>query len=259
MTVPNDQSAQSAQRRDNGLDAPSFVPLVEVDAALGDRLLSALGRARIAAYLDPIPDPNRRLLYAAAADRADARTIVERVGRAATEPVPAELTAANPADAADAGDSANPGASGGPVNTDAAAISAPDLLQGRDANSEFQALVADWHVDTVAAIRSAERDLNREDADWRARISPPPPAETDEEEHFVPPPPPPLPRLAGTTIGAIVIIALSIFIFASGDWLGLGEDLTFLTGIGGILLGAGMLVMKLRPTPDEEDDDGAIL
>ncbi len=88
MTVPNDQSAQSAQRRDNGLDAPSFVPLVEVDAGLGDQLLNALARARIAAYLDPIPDPNRRLLYAAAADRADARTIVARVGRAATEPDP---------------------------------------------------------------------------------------------------------------------------------------------------------------------------
>ena len=112
----------------------------------------------------------------------------------------------------------------------------------------------------MAAIRSAERDLNREDAEWRARISPPPPDASAEEEHFVPPPPPPLPRLAGTTIGAIVIIALSIFVFAAGDWLGLGEDLTFLTGIGGILLGAGMLVMKLRPRPDEEDDDdGAII
>ena len=46
---------------------------------------------------------------------------------------------------------------------------------------------------------------------------------------------------------------------SAGDWLGLGVDLTFLAGIGGILLGAGMLVMKLRAQPDDDDDDGAIL
>jgi hypothetical protein len=227
VTVPSDQSAG---RRDNGLVAPSFVLLAEVDATIGDQLLQALGRARIAAYLEPAPDPARQLLYAAALERSDARTIVSRVWRA----------------------SAN-------TESDDPAVSAPDLLQGRDPDSEFQALVSGWHVDTVAAIRSAERDLSREDADWRARISPPPAGDSDEEEHFIPPPPPPLPRLAATTVGAILLIALSIFVFAASDWLGLGVDLTFLAGIGGLLLGAGMLIMKLRPQPDEDDDDGAIL
>jgi len=232
VTVPSDQSAG---RRDNGLVAPSFVLLAEVDAAIGDQLLQALGRARIAAYLEPGPDPDRQRLYAAAMERSDARTIVSRVWRASADAEPGDAGAGE------------------------RAVSAPDLLQGRDPDSEFQALVADWHVDTVAAIRSAERDLSREDADWRARISPPPAADSDEEEHFVPPPPPPLPRLAATTVGAMLLIALSIFVFAASDWLGLGVDLTLLTGIGGLLLGAGMLIMKLRPQPDEDDDDGAIL
>jgi hypothetical protein len=226
VTLP--PSEPPARRRDNGLDASSFVPLAEVDAAFGDQLLQALGRARIAAYLEPTADPGRQLLYAAALERTDARTIVSSVWRAAGDPERSQ-------------------------------VSAPDLLQGRDPEIEFRSLVADWHVDTVAAIRSAERDLTREDSEWRARINPPPPSDADEEEHFIPPAPPPLPRLAATTVTAIVIIALSIFVFAAGDWLGLGVDLTFLAGIGGILLGAGMLVMKLRPQPDEEDDDGAIL
>jgi hypothetical protein len=245
------QTPDPRDRRDNGLAATSFVPLAEVDAALGDLLLQALGRARIAAYLEPTPDPGRQLLYAAAMERGDARTIVSRVSRAAGA---GESGGIGPGDTADAGDTVTPSSASGP-----GAVSAPNLLQGRDTDSEFQALVADWHVDTVAAIRSAERDLTREDADWRARISPPPPSDADEEEHFVPPPPPPLPRLSPTAIGAIVIIALAIFVLSAGAWLGLGEDLTFLAGIGGILLGAGMLVMKLRAQPDDEDDDGAIL
>jgi hypothetical protein len=227
VTVPSDQSAG---RRDNGLVAPSFVLLAEVDATIGEQLLLALGRARIAAYLEPAAEPARQLLYAAAMERSDARTIVSRVWRASADAEP-----------------------------DGPAVSAPDLLHGRDPDSEFQALVAGWHVDTVAAIRSAERDLSREDADWRARISPPPAGDSDEEEHFIPPPPPPLPRLAATTVGAILLIALSIFVFAASDWLDLGVDLTFLTGIGGLLLGAGMLIMKLRPQPEEDDDDGAII
>ncbi len=35
--------------------------------------------------------------------------------------------------------------------------------------------------------------------------------------------------------------------------------MTFLLGVGGLLVGAGMLVMRLRERPDEDDDDGAVL
>jgi hypothetical protein len=229
--------ANPSGRRDNGLEASSFVPVAEVDAEIGAVLLSALGRARIAAYLEATPDPVRELLYAASNDRRDARTIIEAVSRA---------NAAN----------RDPAATGS-----LPAVSPPDTLAGRDTNAEFRALTADWHVDTVAAIRSAERDLNREDAEWRARISPPvaSPDQGDEEEHFIPPVPPPLPRLSGGAVLGLVLILGSVLLLLAGAQLGLGTDTTFLLGIGGILVGAGVLVMKLRPQPSEDDDDGAII
>jgi hypothetical protein len=241
---PDAAGGSTAGRRDNGLEAASFVPLAEVDAAIGALLLDALGRARIAAYLEPTADPVRELLYAAAGDRGDARTIITAVSRAN-----------------DSSDRPAAGAQPGTVDT-RPSVSMPDALAGRDTEAEFSALIADWHVDTIAAIRSAERDLTREDAEWRARLIPPPAdasQEGEEEEHFVPPPPPPLPRLSAATIWALLLVAASFFVLIAGGWLGFGSDFTFLVGIGGILVGAGVFVMKLRAHPEDDDDDGAIL
>jgi hypothetical protein len=247
-------------RRDNGLLADSYVPLTDVAASIGPTLLVALGRARIAAYLveppaavpavstvesdtapepreapDPgaaDPDPTRRL-YVAADERADARTIVAAVIRSAgAEPPPA-----------------------------AAAAPRPDPLAGIDADAAFAALVADWHVDTHLAIREAEKSLSREDEDWRARLRQnPPPADPVwlDDEHYVPPVPPPLPRFAAPTIVAMAVLAVSIMLLGLGGEFGLASRLTLILGVGGVLLAAAMLIMRLRATPDE-DDDGAIL
>ena len=125
-------------------------------------------------------------------------------------------------------------------------------------DATFDRLVADWHVDTVAAVRAAERDLTREDADWRARLVPPTTSD-DEDEHYVPPAPPPLPRLAPATVYALVVLAAAICVLAFGGMLGLGSSARFLIGVAGLLLGAGMLVMRLRDQHDDEGDDGAVL
>jgi hypothetical protein len=220
MTMPH--------RRDNGLSAESFVPVADVESDLTPILLTALARARIAAYVEPAAGSHERV-FVAAEEREDARTIIGAASRATGSDAP---------------------------------IPVPESLGGRDTDSEFQALIKDWHIDTVAAIRSAEKELKREDADWRARIDPVPAAEDDhdEEEHYIPPPPPPLPRLAGLTVWAMVVLGLSIVVLVLGDRLGLPSDLTVLLGIGGVLVAAGMLVMRLRENPrDDEDDDGAIL
>jgi hypothetical protein len=217
MTMPD--------RRDNGLSAESFVPVADVDSALTPILLTALARARIAAYVEPAAGSHERV-FVAAEERGDARTIISAASRAAgsDEPIPV-----------------------------------PETLGGRDTDAEFLELIKDWHVDTVAAIKSAEKDLAREDADWRARIDPVPAAE-DEEEHYIPPPPPPLPRLTGLTVGAMVVLVLAILVLILGDRIGFDSNLTVLLGIGGVLVAAGMLVMRLREDPrDEDDDDGAIL
>jgi hypothetical protein len=215
-------------RRDNGLIAPSYVPLMDVPAAIAPQVLSALGRARIAAYLMEAPsDPAALRLHVASAERVDARTIVASVVKAS-------------------------GSEHGPVD---------DPLAGIDADAEFSRLVADWHVDTHLAIREAERQLTREDEDWRARLNPPPPSDETpwlDEEHYIPPVPPPLPRFAAPTIIAMAVIAISIFVLGFGGEVGLAGQLSLLLGVLGLLLGAGILLTRLREHRDE-DDDGAVL
>ncbi len=221
-------------RLDNGLHADRFVPLVDLAVDTVPAVLDALRRARIAAYADPpgaLGDgdgPRLGRLSVAAAERSDAAPIVASVLR--TSGVPARR---DPWDGLDAG------------TTDEA----------------FAALVADWPVDTIAAVRAAERDLTREDAEWRARLQLP--ALSDEvdleEEHYVPPPPPPLPRLALATVGALTVLVAALLVMVFGGRLGLEGELPFLLGVAGVLISAGILVMRLRERPDDEDDDGAIV
>ena len=222
--------------RDNGLEAPAYVALADIDPSVGDALLAALRRARIAAYLAPMSssddtsnDTSRQRLYVAAGERIDARAVIEVAARSAAH--------------------------------DGTAARRPDLLAGVDAQAEFDALVGDWHVDTVNAVRAAERDLTREDADWRMRLQLPAAAsDADDDDHYVPPAPPPWPRLAGATILALVVVAASIMTIAFGRVLGLPGDLAFLAGVAGMLVGAGLLIMRLRDgSDDDEDDDGAVI
>lgn len=216
----------------NGLAAATYVPLTDVDTEIGRHLLTALGRARIAAYLGATPGdlPARRRLFVAAEERVDARTIVAAVVRAAGREADALPEAPR-----------------------------PDPLAGVDTDAAFADLIADWHVDTVAAIRKAERDLAKDDAEWRARLEKPPaePVWLDEQ-HYVPPAPPPLPRLAAPTIVAMSVLAVSILLLGLGGQFGLASKLTLLLGVCGVLLGVVILVSRLRDRPDD-DDDGAVL
>lgn len=232
VSAPGPDGTEASRRLDNGLLATSYVPLTDVDPVLGPHLLTALGRARIAAYLDDSPQPAgpARRLFVAADERGDARTIVAAVIRAAggTPPPSPEPPRADP-------------------------------LAGVDTEAAFADLIADWHVDTVTAIREAERALSREDEDWRARLeqTPAEPAWLDEQ-HYIPPPPPPLPRLAAPTIVAMSVLAISIILLGLGGQFGLANRLTMVLGVCGVLLGAAILVMRLRDHRDD-DDDGARL
>jgi hypothetical protein len=220
-------------RLDNGLRAPAYVPLTDVDPMVGEHLLTALGRARIAAYLGPTPPPatDRRRLFVASDERVDARTIVAAAVRGLGREEEADVAATS------------------------------DPLDGIDTDSAFQALVADWHVDTVAAVRDAERDLTKEDSDWRARLSKPPARDEVwlDEDHYIPPPPPPLPRLAAPTIIAMAVLAISIVVLGLGGEIGLAGNLSFVLGIAGLLLGAGILFSRLRDHQRDEDDDGSAI
>ncbi|MEO9134771.1 MAG: hypothetical protein ABI301_07225 [Jatrophihabitantaceae bacterium] len=232
--TPEPGGAEVPRPLDNGLAAARYVPLTDIDPGIGQHLLTALGRARIAAYLDESPGPaETRRLFVAAEERGDARTIVAAVVRAAggsAPPIPADELKAP-----------------------------PDPLVGVDTDAAFADLIADWHVDTVAAIRNAEKALSREDEDWKARLEKGPAEPTWlDEQHYVPPVPPPIPRLSAPTIMAVLLLTVSILLLVLGGELGLPSKLTMLLGVCGVLLSAGILVMRLRENRDE-DDDGAVL
>jgi hypothetical protein len=225
-----DSGADGLRRIDNGLVAPTYVPLTDVEPDLGRQLLDMLGKARIAAYLTPPPaeSDGRQRLFVAAEERADARTIVAAAVRGAADVARSE--------------------------------SQDDPLAGVDTDAAFSELIADWRVDTVRAIRDAERDLRREDADWRERLVRPA-AGPDwlDEDHYVPPPPPPLPRLSAPTVGAMLLMAASVFLLIAGGALGLGTQISMLLGVAGVLTGGWILFSRLRDRPEDDDDDGAVI
>src|SRR5206468_8371104 len=136
-----------------------------------------------------------------------------------------------------------------------------DPLAGVDTDSAFDALVADWKIDTVAAVRDAERDLTREDTEWRSRLLNP--QASDEvwldEDHYVPPPPPPLPRLAAPTIIAMSVLVLSIILLGLGGQFGLASNFSFVLGLTGLLLAGLILFSRVREYRRDEDDDGSAI
>jgi hypothetical protein len=216
----------------NGIQAASYVPLTDVSAPIAPKLLTALERARIAAYLAETSDADGALrLYVASTERSDARTIVAAVVRANGEvPEPP--------------------------------VEAPtDPLAGIDADAAFAALIADWHVDTHTAIRDAEKELTREDEDWRQRLAQPSESEDLawlDEDHFVPPPPPPLPRPTAPIVLGLLLVVTSIALLAFGSYLQLPFELCLFLAVTGILSATTLFVLRLREYRDE-DDDGAIL
>jgi hypothetical protein len=224
----------------NGLLATSYVPLTDVAAPMAPQLLTALERARIAAYIAETASPDGALrLYVASAERSDARTIVAAVVRASGgEPPSPDLPAADQ-----------------PLS---------DPLAGIDAEAEFAALIADWHVDTHTAIRNAEKDLTREDEDWRLRLNPPTGESTEDgptwldDDHYVPPTPPPLPRPTGPIMLGLLLVLVSILLLAFGDELELPFQLSLFLAVAGISTATGVFVMRLRANRDD-DDDGAVL
>jgi hypothetical protein len=87
-------------RRDNGLDAAAFVPLLDVDPRVGEHLLDVLGSAGVPAYLEPsadvepytralsLPSPPTDRLWVDRDQRRQARIIVDAETPHGPRPVP---------------------------------------------------------------------------------------------------------------------------------------------------------------------------
>jgi hypothetical protein len=217
----------------NGLLASSYVPLTDIETSVAPRVLTALERSRIAAYLASSGNDGTLRLYVASGERSDARTIVAAVLRANGS------------------------------NTQSPGEPQEDPLAGVDADAEFAAIVADWHVDTHEAIRAAERDLSREDEDWRLRLNPQEKPESDEltwldDDHYVPPNPPPIPRPSAPFVLGLLLVAIAIVLLAFGSELGMAFETRLFIAVIAILSATGVFIWRLRGRRDE-DDDGAIL
>lgn len=77
----------------------------------------------------------------------------------------------------------------------------------------------------------------------------------DPEENYVPPPPPPVPRPSAPAVIGVLLVLGGLALIVSPMLLNTTDTIGRLGGIAALLGGAWMLVWRLRPEPDEDDDD----
>lgn len=261
-------------RRDNGLDASSFVPLRDVDPRVGEHLLDLLREAGIAAYLEPtsdvdsytravsLPSPPSDRLWVDRAARPDAHSLVlehadddspaarrrarrSDVNRSDEEAIWAQIVA----DYDRGTDSPVPP---WPADEDA----------GRDADDEAAADDGDRDkLEDLADEPDSEPPGDPDPAPRTRREQAADSRRDNPDDHYLPPPPPPVPHLQRATLYALVLIAFGATLLVAPGALDLGRDVSFVFGVLGIVTGVGMLVYRMRERPpfDEGPDDGAVV
>ncbi len=274
--------------RSNGLTAPAYTPIADVNPAFADAILDELKTRGIAAYSKPAdrattagfdrPDFKTELcdrvyVDASAADRA--REVIAAHDPTLTEtnddlawaqivagydaPVSADGVAPWPAfeDLDPAGEDGNRDG-----NRDGERGSAADPFSPYDDTSatggRHRRGPSD-QPDDRAGVGSAFGDLGLEDVSWR-RQQPPPGETVESHDRYVPPPPPPLPRLGlvqqlawlGVLGGPVVLLLAAVFTLPIPTWLELLAALGFVAGFVTLVLG-----MDNRSHDELDGDDGA--
>lgn len=80
------------------------------------------------------------------------------------------------------------------------------------------------------------------------------------DDHFVPPEPPPLPRLGPPAAVGLGLLTLGLVLVTTPGWVGVSTVYGLPLGLLTLAAGLGWLVLRLWPSPpDDEDDDGARL
>lgn len=233
-------------RRDNGLDATDWRALEDLDPRVSEHVLDLLAVQGIAAYVQPavdvdpltrsatLPNPPRDRLYVDRQHLSAAKDSLRRFlqasgGQAVSERAPVDVDTAfadivaHLDDPAAVDEVAQEPQPTGPV--DGRHVTEPSLLDA---------------LDTFGA------DLPDE----------------EPQEKFVPPPPPPLPRMSGQTLlGSLAVVAGLVMVVVRPDFLPLDGSSTMLLGFATMLGGATVLITRLRPGTDPEEeshpDDGA--
>jgi len=268
MTGPAGRPARG--RRDNGLDARDFVPLIDVDPRVGEHLLDVLALAGIAAYLQPSADLNPVVRSTTLPSRPTDRLWADR--RYANEA--RNLLAQHEHE----------------VQTSPEADQADDAREeGLDVEAAWEEIVAGY--DSPAPSSTPTWPAAEDTDDQRAvgpsqdnaqaatdlrQVGPSTPGPRDHElaephdddlidstddEGYTPPPPPPMPRPSGHVVLGVAAVLIGFLLFFRPSLLGVGEELTMVIGIIGVLGGAGVLVYQLKDglSGDDDPDDGAVV
>ncbi len=232
-------------RRDNGLSAPSYVLLDDVETHLVDELLSRLRDAGVAAY--SAPTLGRRGPYGETVPHVGPSDSVyvdtahrERAGTIKTGYLRE-------------------------VNDD---LAWTDIVAGFDRQTEDA--VPRWPVSEDLAA-DEDRPAAAEERPGvtigfdvlRDRVEKPRlPRPEDPDDHYQPPPPPPLPEIdrvarfawAGALGGPLLLVLAAVLGLRLEGWVGL-------LAVGGFVAGFVTLVarMKDRPPSDSGPDDGAVV
>ncbi len=222
-------------RRDNGLDAPLWAPVRDVDPRVGEHLLDVLREAGIAAYLEPAADvgPYTRTVFLPSppadrlfVDRARLREGRSLVDRHADEHAPA----------------------GGPVAE--RRPTRPDL----DEDAEWARIVAAYEAEHGRTVV--------EDA-APAPVTAPVEEDDEEdllpEEHYEPPPAPPVPLPSPSTLYAVLLAAAGVALVGAPGFLGLTTDTGLVLGVAALVGSAALFLSRMRDRSTDDGDDGAVV
>jgi hypothetical protein len=291
-----DEVTPSRGRRGNGLSAPDWGALVDLDPRLSDALLDRLATAGVPAYVEPALGSDRFTRAATLPGRPLDRLFVDATrgddARRVVGDEVADLTALLAEQ--DPGATAHgfvqpvpryaarrvlpppplPGPPPRQPSPEAAPVPDPDeefrrIVEGfsRDADSP----VPPWPVaeDVGDEPRRADPDeprptprRRRTDREEGALPGWVEPDRIEDDGHYVPPPPPPVPRLAPRKLAAAAALLAGVVLMFAPELL--LQDRTSFVGVMGVLLtvgGAAALVYLMRDAPptDSGPDDGAVV
>jgi len=270
-------------RRDNGLGADRYVPLLDVDPRIGEHLLDVLRLAGVPAYLEPsmdvepytratsIPSPPTDRLWVDRERRETARDIIT----AETANPPGSV----PPDAEDS-------PSHGLADPDEE-LAWREIISRYDRDYSARGGVPPWPVVEDLDRPAAGADRARQDRPGpRSERTVRPAADSaadkadradgasggapddevaagrrqpDPEEHYVPPAPPPVPRLSKQAVLALFLIAAGTLLLLWPQVIGLSDQSALALGVVFLISAGTLLVLRLREDRPDDPDDGAVL
>jgi hypothetical protein len=242
-------------RRDNGLGADRYVPLLDVDPRIGEHLLDVLRLAGVPAYLEPSMDVEPYTRATSIPSPPTDRLWVDRGRDTARDIITAETSAHRPEPHPEDAPSR------GLVDPDEE-LAWREIISRYDRDFAGKGSVPPWPVaeDLDAPPQPPEPTPPAAPPESRTRAAERAgPDRTDAEEHFVPPAPPPLPRLSKQAVLALCLIAVGALLLLWPEGIGFSEQSGLALGVVALVSAGGLLVLRLREDRYDDPDDGAVL